>query len=231
MDNIYIQLQSSLKRLKEWKEQKKSLKIWIVITIILLPIALFLIGWPILSIYEVIQTHSFYEWGFSWNFDIAIIILISFWWWFGILCYIYLWLSTDIKIILLIKKLEVFNDLWEKKSSKMEKIDEILDIIISIHNTFKNISILKKYAYTKDSKYLFLEKTEIRYFYNILTQLQSELNIKISEQQNSLESAKSEVERNINGTPELLAVSEEQKIRLDRQIEQFEELQKRLVKV
>ncbi len=113
----------------------------------------------------------------------------------------------------------------------MEKIDEILDIIISIHNTFKNISILKKYAYTKDSKYLFLEKTEIRYFYNILTQLQSELNIKISEQQNSLESAKSEVERNINGTPELLAVSEEQKIRLDRQIEQFEELQKRLVKV
>ncbi len=64
-----------------------------------------------------------------------------------------------------------------------------------------------------------------------LTDLRSDLATRLAEQQQILEWAKSEVEKNITGTPELLAVSEAQKIRLDRQIEQFEELQRVLVKV
>ena len=66
---------------------------------------------------------------------------------------------------------------------------------------------------------------------SILLDLRSDLAIRLTEQQSTLEQAKSEVEKNIVGTPELLAVSELQKTRLDRQIEQFEELQRVLMRV
>lgn len=66
---------------------------------------------------------------------------------------------------------------------------------------------------------------------SVLTDLRSDLSIRITEQQQSLESAKSEVEKNIAWTTELNQVSELQRARLDRQIEQFEELQRVLVKV
>jgi phage shock protein A len=65
----------------------------------------------------------------------------------------------------------------------------------------------------------------------ILTDLRSDLATRLAEQRSALESAKTEVEQNITGTPELLAVSEAQQVRLDRQIEQFEELQRILVRV
>ncbi len=64
-----------------------------------------------------------------------------------------------------------------------------------------------------------------------ITDLRSDLATRLTEQQQILESAKTEVEENITGTPELLAVSELQKLRLDRQIEQFEELQRVLVRI
>lgn len=66
---------------------------------------------------------------------------------------------------------------------------------------------------------------------DIVYHLKSQLIEHISQQQQILESAKTEVEKNLTGTPELLAVSEAQQVRLDRQIEQFEELQRVLVKV
>ena len=66
---------------------------------------------------------------------------------------------------------------------------------------------------------------------DIIYHLKSQLIEHIAKQQQILESAKTEVEQNITGTPELLAVSEAQQVRLDRQIEQFEELQRVLVRV
>lgn len=64
-----------------------------------------------------------------------------------------------------------------------------------------------------------------------LTETREILHKEMKQQQKTLEQAKSEVEANIHGTTELEQVSELQKARLDRQIEQFEELQKVLVKV
>lgn len=71
----------------------------------------------------------------------------------------------------------------------------------------------------------------IQWIYPLILDLRSDLATRLTEQQQILEWAKSEVVRNITGTPELLAVSEVQKARLDRQIEQFEELQRVLVRV
>ncbi|MBP9779865.1 hypothetical protein KBD33_04580, partial [Candidatus Gracilibacteria bacterium] len=74
----------------------------------------------------------------------------------------------------------------------------------------------------------------------VLINLRSDLSIRLAEQQNLLESAKGDVEK-IEQTPlpplsggletGLMQVSELQKSRLDKQIKQFEELQKVLVKV
>ena len=72
---------------------------------------------------------------------------------------------------------------------------------------------------------------EVEFINLILLDLRSDLATRLTEQRQILESAKSEVEKNITGTPELLAVSELQRTRLDRQIEQFEELQRVLVRV
>lgn len=74
-------------------------------------------------------------------------------------------------------------------------------------------------------------KLELEFFLYILTDLRSDLTIRIQEQQSTLESAKSEVEKNIAWTTELNQVSELQRVRLDKQIEQFEELQRVLVRI
>ena len=68
----------------------------------------------------------------------------------------------------------------------------------------------------------------ISFSQTILRDLRLNLIDQITDQQYYLESAKSEIINNLNQTPELLRVSELQKLRLDRQIEQFEKLQQRL---
>ncbi len=72
---------------------------------------------------------------------------------------------------------------------------------------------------------------QLSYFFIILTDLRSDLTLRLKEQQKVLEGARSEVEANIWWTKWLEEVSELQKVRLDKQIEQFEELQRVLVKV
>lgn len=65
--------------------------------------------------------------------------------------------------------------------------------------------------------------------YISLTQLRSDLQFQLREQQKTLEWAKLEIETYLVGSQEILKISELQKIRLDRQIEQFEKLQQRLI--
>jgi flagellar motility protein MotE (MotC chaperone) len=80
-------------------------------------------------------------------------------------------------------------------------------------------------------KIIELEEMQINGTIKIIEKLRSDLATRLAEQRSALESAKTEVEKNITGTPELMTVSEVQRVRLDRQIEQFEELQRVLVRV
>ena len=82
-----------------------------------------------------------------------------------------------------------------------------------------------------NQSYISFFRNEYSFLLEILQNLRSDLTLRLAEQQKTLESAKSEVEKNISWTPELNAVSELQKSRLDRQIEQFETLQRVLVEV
>lgn len=63
----------------------------------------------------------------------------------------------------------------------------------------------------------------------ILMELRSDLQFQLREQQKTLEWAKLEIEKYLVGSQKILKISELQKIRLDRQIEQFEKLQQRLI--
>ncbi|MBP9779863.1 hypothetical protein KBD33_04570 [Candidatus Gracilibacteria bacterium] len=70
----------------------------------------------------------------------------------------------------------------------------------------------------------------INWIIGLLSDLRSDLSIRLTEQRSLLESAKGDVKKHIQGTTELESISELQKIRLDKQIEQFEELQKILIR-
>ncbi len=65
----------------------------------------------------------------------------------------------------------------------------------------------------------------------ILTNLRSDLQLRLIEQQQTLEQAKSSLSTHVHWSDELGRVSELQRARLDKQIEQFEELQRVLVKI
>ena len=94
---------------------------------------------------------------------------------------------------------------------------------------------MKKYQYSMDyknrTKLTELVDSIVGLLSEILIDIQSDLSYRISEQKSTLEKAKSEVSQHVQWTTELNEISELQQSRLDRQIEQFEELQRVLVRV
>ena len=142
---------------------------------------------------------------------------------------------------LLIQITKSINTIIELHKEISYNIDS-LKSINSILNKTENINLLQNKLYRMRFLISILDYRNSREFSRvttaslkwcivILTDLRSDLATRLTEQRSVLESAKTEVEKNITGTPELLAVSEAQKLRLDRQIEQFEELQRVLVRV
>ncbi len=77
----------------------------------------------------------------------------------------------------------------------------------------------------------FYNESLIQYYLNILNAIRSDLSNKINEQLPILHSAKWELEKNLIWSQELTKTAELQRVRLDRQIEQFEELQNIILKI
>ena len=114
----------------------------------------------------------------------------------------------------------------------IQDMDEILDFLDHLQKILKFLTVYKflfRFLVWVNIEDIF-EETKIWVMW-VLRDLKSDLNIQIMNQQSILKTAKSEVEIHIQWTTELKSVSELQKVRLDKQIEQFEELQRVLVKV
>lgn len=109
-----------------------------------------------------------------------------------------------------------------KNTSYIRSIMRILFFIRKIFTFFREKTIIKEIDR--------LLKLYIDDLHDFLTSLRSDLSIRLTEQQKLLESAKSEIDSSLKYMSELTQVSELQKARLDRQIEQFGELQKVLLK-
>ncbi len=112
---------------------------------------------------------------------------------------------------------------------KTESIDEIVTKMETMR-----LLISKDYLYIKQKRlrvFKKLVKKEILFCTSVLYDLRADLSTRLTEQQSILKQAKSEVSEHIHWTDELNQVSELQQARLDKQIEQFEELQRVLVKI
>jgi hypothetical protein len=127
-----------------------------------------------------------------------------------------------------LQNLRQFN---EERRNDMLVIDNIDKILKNISSLYREFCTLVKYQKSDALFSKFWFKYQLDYFLFILSDLRSDLTIRLAEQQKTLEKAKNEIEQNIKWTSKLNQVSELQRARLDRQIEQFEELQRVLVKV
>ncbi len=191
-------------------------------------------------------------WGCFGTLPLMLIFALKFWWnflWsltiiFGpILIFSFIWyILYQISIL----PFKIMEDLWKVgrkldwlKQFELQKISDFQEIYNHTKEVYK---INKKLLFYKKTFWLFLTQETIssleEFFFRTthntlctILNLRSDLATHLTEQQKILKWAKSEVEKNITGTPELVAVSAEQKLRLDRQIEQFEELQRVLVRV
>ena len=122
-----------------------------------------------------------------------------------------------------------------KESSQKVGIKDIDDILKQSQKIKSIISLIinmgrLKFIFSDTSKEQIkpLVSIAISLSSMILIELRSDLQFQLREQQKTLEWAKLEIEKYLVGSQEILKVSELQKIRLDRQIEQFEKLQQRL---
>lgn len=144
--------------------------------------------------------------------------------------YFLLWIKKNINIRLhnkYLQDLKSFNQKLFQQCFDEVSFDEVESIIQNINWVVSQIGKNRKFYYFSD---IFLH-AEYTYIFQILQILQSEVENYISNERNILENTRSAVEKNLKGKPELLTVSETQKLRLDRQIEQFEELENKLVQI
>lgn len=160
---------------------------------------------------------------------------ITYWWVIsivGLIWHMSHWWQTESQIM------NIEKQIGQLKNTEQTNIVDILEQIESINTNLNEILKLQESNLTKiinffqSNEVIYLKLQEyIQTLLNILLNLSSDLSIRLTEQQKILEWAKSEVEKNIQWTTALEQVSEAQKLRLDKQIEQFAELQRVLVKV
>ncbi len=159
----------------------------------------------------------------------------SMWFYFtwAVIIYAFFTVGTLEAIKILFMKMDENLSEFHKKQDT-RNIEEIRLILQKIYKNIVYFQILRHILFivlTKSSKQntLIALKNELWFLINFSFELKEQLSEEIKEQRNKILNSKSDIEENLSWTPELLEVSEAQKLRLDRQIEQFEELQKRLL--
>lgn len=158
-----------------------------------------------------------------------------FLYWINVFVTIYLFKKAEAYYKTSTQELTKYNEPLLKLSVWINNIDEILNFIEVIWEIIQKINKRKQLFEIFCNQHAFwiynnLIRSEIEFASKILDNLRSDLSIRITEQQNILESTKYKIEKNITWTTELKLVSELQQARLDKQIEQFEELQRILIK-
>lgn len=145
------------------------------------------------------------------------------------------WTGTIRKVTIPMRKIDTLNEFLKMEETPSFK--EIKTIATLLKETEENIIscydnwfIMTVNYFSKNliSQYL---NDSIYQIIEVSNAITNALQNNIEQERILLQNTKSEVEKNLSWTPELLAVSEAQKLRLDKQIEQFEELQRRLEKI
>ncbi len=222
MDLAKLELYAIMDKDPRWRKYKTILFIiWVLIYV----------SFMVLSIFGI----DTYIWsGFIWLSTFIVFLILLLIWGTYVLNY---GLSMPLRLIrMLYKKSSSLNTALKKELIRLSRVDTIIKMITWIYETLKSIQSLRRYIwwiFSKDTQKILNEYFRFMYtdILSLITNLRSDLSARLLEQQKSLEWAKTEVEKHIGWTSELEQVSELQKARLDRQIEQFEELQRVLVKI
>ncbi len=206
---------------------------------------LWLISMMLFTMWIIIPVVKYYG-NMGWNFpggNFWLLLFVMIAGWGGVFCTIqFLRLLESIFITPIIVKLsetisniidlhkEIAIDIQSIENIEiiLEKTGEIQLLQNKLHKIRFFISILTP---RNSHEFSIITNESLIWCIDMIMNLRSDLATRLTEQQQILEWVKSEVEQNITGTPELIAVSELQRTRLDRQIEQFEELQRVLVRV
>lgn len=139
------------------------------------------------------------------------------------------WVQRGIKD----KVFELYNYYQASKSDDIESIENIISKLQKIKKHIKFLRYTKflQFLYDADSraKIRILLRLSIHLCLAILIDMKGDLQNNMSQQKEALEWARNELLTHIWGIQELKQGAEIQKVRINRQIEQFEELQKVLV--
>ncbi len=139
--------------------------------------------------------------------------------------------SRGQKLVRYTKLVEKIQYYCTSEDVSLDKILRILKVCYGMSGEFVELANKQRWWEIPNLKIIKIVENQLNNILGILNDLRSDLTNRLNEQQEILESAKSEVSKNIQWTTELDQVSELQRMRLDKQIEQFEELQSVLVKV
>jgi hypothetical protein len=186
--------------------------------------------------------NKFFFGGIPWG-DLSLLILIiigiTLWWiWASFVIY---WLCLMIFYLLryiFTSTYRYITNLHQDIQSNISWIQDITDILNKIDKIRHLYSFLQIYksiiyylSYSHYGEFIWILEDTLNWTIWILNNLRSDLQLRLTEQQQTLEQAKAEVSTHIHWTNELNQVSELQRARLDKQIEQFEELQRVLMKI
>lgn len=205
----YLEIKNLLDKFSK-KSQRNAIFLFSIIIIILWISAL----WEIFSVLLFLVFNTI-----AWFILIPLFI--------GLLGSPILYIILNLLISDFLKKLSKINTIYINEINYVEKTEQILLKLIEIKKIMNYIMSFNLWYFIWKE----ILQVQIDYLLMVISDLRSDLALRLTEQQNLLEYAKSEVSENIKWTTELESISELQKVRLDKQIEQFEELQRVLVKV
>lgn len=122
---------------------------------------------------------------------------------------------------------------WDKKANlDIEKCEKILSHTSDIYILWRKLAWIARWFFRTDKQYIFsFIESLIGYTMTQIDRTREVLMSTAEEHISKISQAKEDINTHTSSLPELHQTAEVQKARLDRQIEQFEELQKVLVKV
>ncbi len=183
-----------------------------------LPFVLFLIFFGLPTVFWI-PMFLYEDYGISYGFGFFIS--------FSVIILIILFSHFDLYLLSLITKKLRLQKTLVKKFSSTETIEEILTLSDEAKNIIKQTMKLRKIFPEQGNKLLNLE---VLFVSRVLNDLKSDLSLRLSEKQEEIHWAHVTNDITLTWT-QYENILPHQKIRLDSQIEQFEELQKVLVKI
>ena len=130
-----------------------------------------------------------------------------------------------------LKQYKTIQEYHENLFHSILTLDNIDSILKRTQEAQQLLKLTKKVTKAREAEIGELMKKEIRFIITVLKYLKSDMFQAITREKSKLKNAQDNLEKNIWGISDYSAISSIQQNRLDKQIGQFEELQRVLVKV